>query len=188
MKHKTIRHIGTVLSLFFFAWLYPQGTIVFDAPFSPALNQNQNIAIYLPEGYNDNVDGSFPVLYYLHDLGENHTIINSLAPILDSLITNKQISPMIVVTPDGSAPTFGGSFWRNSVLNGNFQDYVLNDVVTFIESNFRARTTGADRAFAGQGMGGYGAVALGVENVSLFCATAGLAGYITSKIFDDLIP
>lgn len=156
--------------------LFSIGTVKFETVNSSALGTTKNVGIYLPEGY-FTCNKMYPVVYYLHDRGEDHTVVNSLAAVLDVLISAGKIVPMIVAVPEG-----GDNFFVNSSLNGNYADYIVNDVVTHVESTCRTRNGKQFRGLVGHGMGGFGAMHLAVTNDDVFSAVASHAGFLTDDV------
>ena len=76
---------------------------------------DRNIQVYLPEGYNPEDSTRYPVVYFLHGAFGDHTSGGSvLSSILNDLIDNPTISPMIIVKPDGSVEPWAGSCFTNS--------------------------------------------------------------------------
>ena len=90
--------------IFFFvipSYVFSQGTLTNIAFFSNSLETNRYVQIYLPEGYNPGDSTRYPVIYLLHGASGNHNSFPWLKNILDTLIGNNYISPVIVVKPDG---------------------------------------------------------------------------------------
>lgn len=155
---------------------YAQGTVVDTSFFSVSLGEMRNVDIYLPEGYDPGGSAQYPVFYFLHGAGGNNNSYSEMFPILDSLIGNGVASPFIVVKPDGSAPPYWGSFYTNSALYGDFEDYIVYDLVDFIDSNFNTIANRYKRCLVGHSMGGYGSMKLALSHPDIFCAVASHSG------------
>lgn len=156
-----------------------QGTLHDDIIFSQSLGLDRSIGIYLPEGYDPAGEVRYPVVYFLHGAlngysgyWTNFQMKNSL----DNLIGSGQIEPVIVVTPDGLIGPYAGSYWTNSELYGAFEDFVLQDVVTYMDSNYRTLPTRVFRSIQGLSMGGYGAMKIGLKHPEVFRALASHSG------------
>jgi enterochelin esterase-like enzyme len=118
----------------------------------------QKVVVYLPKNY-DNSNKNYPVLYYLPGFtspikeflfGEYSGF--ELQKVADSLIERELINEMIIVLVDGN--TFlGGSFYVNSPINGNWEDYIVNDVVHYIDRKYKTKPSPNSRAIAGNSMG-----------------------------------
>lgn len=169
-------------------------------------NTNERkVQIYTPEGYGDDASRTYPVVYLLHGLpfseaaytdlttwdpwiaiGENWPFqvypdfpSEGFREWIDKLIDNGTIDPMIIVMPNaGSEAGYYFSFYTNSVLNGNFEDFIVQDVVTFIDSNFNTRAEASGRAVIGHSQGGYAAFKLGLLHPDVFGAVASHSGLL----------
>jgi hypothetical protein len=145
--------------------------------------------IYLPDGYDDpaNANTNYPVFYWLPGFGGfNETRSDGNRFILDQLIELGQIIPMILVAPDGSlidsnteidkpvgSPfLYGNSWYVNSELNGAFESYIIDELVPFIDNNFRTIADRNFRGISGHSMGGYGASILGIKHPETFVGFA----------------
>jgi S-formylglutathione hydrolase FrmB len=88
---------------------------------------------------------------------------------MDSLIHEGLSKEMIVVTPNADNP-FDGGFYRNSVVTGNWEDYIYKDLVSFIDNRYRTIRSRSGRGIAGHSMGGYGALWIGMRHPEVFSA------------------
>ena len=146
----------------FFQNTNAQQYIKIDASFySPVLDEVKMIDIYLPGDYYVNPEQEYACIYYLHSGGDNQNSGNTDALYYynfhneDTTISSP---PAIFVCPDGSCGPYAGSMWANSELYGPFEDYFMQDVIGFVESNFRAIPEKNFRSLVGWSMGGCGAV------------------------------
>ncbi len=152
-------------------------------------------SVYLPPSYDEG--GEFPVIYMLHGaLGTHRNYIQNpgwigdfppggIEGVLDRLITNGEMEPVIVVMPNGDS-IYGGSWYTNSILNGNYEDYIVTDLVDFIDSNYRTVSERNGRTIAGYSMGGYGAFKLAMKHPDVYCAAASSAGPINFDVVIDV--
>lgn len=179
---------------------------------------NRIISIYLPPQYYKEIDKRFPVVYVLHGYdghAGNWLVMPDLDLIswqpvkilmksignglhidqiptykmLDQLIKNRKIPPIILVQPDASlhlkvngglkgldgARSTKGSFYVNSPFSGNYSDYIVHDVINYIDSNFRSISDPSHRVLIGGSMGGYGALYIGYQYSHLFSAIGALS-------------
>lgn len=149
----------------------------------------RKVSIYLPPGYNENGDRNYPVVYMLSDMnGTNEDWFHLggnqlLSEVLDKSIRSGTIEPMIFVFPDGKNK-FGGGWYTNSEVSGNWEDFVVNDLVTYIDKNFKTLPFAMSRGIAGKGMGGYGALKLATKNAGVFGAVYALNALVD---FETLI-
>ncbi|MFC2129970.1 alpha/beta hydrolase-fold protein [Bacteroidota bacterium] len=167
--------------------LFSQGTLEELSFYSNSLEADRSFNIYLPEGYNSNQE-DYPVIYFLHGLGCDHNTYTGSTTIFDYMISIGSIEPVIVVFPDGSVEPYGGSFYTNSLLYGNFEDYIVYDLVDYIDENFRTKQDKNKRCIIGHSMGGYGAMKLAIKHVELFAAVSALSGPLDLNSFEDRIP
>jgi S-formylglutathione hydrolase FrmB len=170
------------------ALLWGQGTILDDSFFSSSLGTQRNVTLYLPSGYFDSTSIYYPTVYFLHGFGGNNTSYSEMYPVLDSLIENEIICPMIVVKPDGSSVPYIGSYYTNSVLNGDYEDYIIDDLITYIDANYRTLSDERYRGISGHSMGGYGTMKLAMKHSDKFSSLTAHSGPIKFDRLPDLIP
>ncbi|MDX1501367.1 MAG: alpha/beta fold hydrolase [Thermoanaerobaculia bacterium] len=130
----------------------------------------QGAAIYLPSGYALETARRYPVVYLLHGIFDSHSTwldYHRLPSLLDDLISTGEIPELIVVMPDGGN-RYGGGFYRNSPVTGNWADFVAGDLVAFVDAGYRTLARREGRAVAGHSMGGYGALHLGMTRPDVF--------------------
>ena len=176
--------------------VHAEGKVIVDSIYATSLEGNllgdpvkRAMNIYLPPGY-DTTTRNYPVIYLMHTGGGNERFYshNEFPPMLestgmftkpqdfpakgfawliDSLIDVGDIGPMIIVMPDINT-SYGGSFCINSALNGNYEDYVVDDIVPYIDSKYRTLVNNNCRAIAGHCMGGFGAMYLAMRHPGVF--------------------
>ncbi|MEW7008397.1 alpha/beta hydrolase [Lentilitoribacter sp. EG35] len=144
---------------------------------APALTGNllktpdiQNVAVYLPPGYDKNLEQNYAVIYLLHGIFDDRGVWSEnykVPEILDRLISTGKIPELIVVMPDGGNK-YGGGYYRNSSVSGHWADYIADDLVSFIDENFRTLAKVDSRAIIGHSMGGYGALNLAMTQPGVF--------------------
>jgi S-formylglutathione hydrolase FrmB len=164
-----------------------QGTVQNISFFSPSLGEERYLQVYLPNGYDPNDTTRYPVLYFLHGAGGNQTSYPFLIQVLDTLISDGTIKPVIVVKPDGRDSLFGSSFYTNSILYGNFEDYIVYDLVSFIDSSFHTHTDRLHRSIMGHSMGAYGAMKLALKHPDIFSAVASHSGGLDFTHYTDAV-
>ncbi len=77
------------------------------------------------------------------------------------------IPEMIVVEPDGTTK-YGGGFYVNSPVTGDYEDYLTSELVPFIDANYRTLPVASARGISGFSMGGYGALTQGMRHPDVF--------------------
>ena len=131
----------------------------------------RRLTIYLPPGY-DNSKQRYPVIYYLHGFLSNDSLMMAwfhFNDLMDTAIFRGNIQPMILVLPD-SDDNFGGSFYTNSSLTGNWADYIAKDIVDYIDKKYLTIPDRNSRGLTGHSMGGYGALKIGMLYPEVFGA------------------
>jgi S-formylglutathione hydrolase FrmB len=83
------------------------------------------------------------------------------------------------VAPNGKN-AFLGSFYTNTPVTGNWEDYILRDVIGYIDANYRTLARPESRGIAGHSMGGYGALVLGMRHPETFSALYALSPCCTT--------
>jgi enterochelin esterase-like enzyme len=158
--------------------------------------------VYTPPGYSK--DKKYPVLYLLHGIGGNEReewAKGGVAhAILDNLIADKKIEPMILVLPNGNATTnrtgaadAGGSGGRRGFgdLTGwgkPFENDLIRDIIPFIESHYSVKTDRESRALAGLSMGGGQSLNIGLANLNTFAWVGGFSSAPNTKPASELVP
>jgi enterochelin esterase-like enzyme len=136
---------------------------------SASLNQDRRMHIYTPPGY-DLSGESYPVLYLLHGGGDNDdswSTVGRAGFILDNLLAQGKVKPMVVVMPAGHVPGAGLSMGASPDAD-KFSADLLRDVIPYVEKNLRVRADAANRAIAGLSMGGVQTLNIGLNNLDQF--------------------
>ncbi len=142
-----------------------RGTVSHPWYDSEILGINRRLTVYTPYGY-ENSKTKYPVLYLLHGAGGDEEAWSSMgrtAQILDNLIAKGLAEPMIVVMPNGNpgqqaAQTLGlpttEKDWRAPENRNLYVKSLVEEIVPFIEKNYRTVAKKSHRAIAGLSMGG----------------------------------
>lgn len=138
----------------------PHGDVRTKYYYSTTTNSWRKMYIYAPAGYDINTDEKYPVLYIMHGGGEDargwiqqgRTDI-----IMDNLIAGNKAEPMLVVSFDANVGGYDG-----------IEKEIMENVVPFIESNYRVYTTPDKRALAGLSMGGIFTLYAGIPRTDIF--------------------
>lgn len=154
-KSNAILHkaVFFIFVLFHCLHLEAQGEVFQGSIDSEILNDKVSYQVYLPDNYDFSLT-SFPILYLLHGHGGSERDWfepqwGNMNEILDSLIVNGKIPPMVAVTVD-----VGNSWYVDSKLK--MESFYLNEFIPHIEKTYRVNDE--DRLIAGDSMGGYGAL------------------------------
>ena len=141
-----------------------EGNLEGDSP-------DRDATVYLPPSYAGSPMRRYPVLYLLHGYGGKQdtftTRLASLAESQDRLATAQGFSEFIVVTP--SAYTLHkGSMYSASPTTGDWEKFVAEDLVAYMDGHYRTLATRMSRGLAGHSMGGYGALRIGMKRPDVF--------------------
>lgn len=156
--------------------------------YSKSLKKDRKVEVFLPVDYNQNESVRYPVIYFLHGTRQNSFSEGNLLYIARKLISNKTISPVIIVKPDGSCPVWESSYFANSALNGNFEDYIVNDLVEFIDSAFSTIELRDKRAIMGYSAGGSDAMRIALKHPDIFCGVVSHSGRLNMGSHSLYIP
>jgi len=132
------------------------------------------VLITLPPSYYDEGDRRYPVVYYLHGHSEGAGAIWRNRNYVRRAMESGAIPEMIVVEPDGST-RFGGGFYAKLPGLRNHADYLTEELVPFIDANYRTIAAAQARGLAGFSMGGFGALYNGLRRPDVFGAVFAFA-------------
>lgn len=130
----------------------------------------QGAAIYLPPSYDLEPSRRYPVVYLLHGIFDEYGVWLDrfgVPSILDRLIASSEIPELLVVMPNGGN-RYGGGFYRDSPVSGNWGSYIASDLVEFVDTEFRTLADRRARAVVGHSMGGYGAIHLAMTRSDVY--------------------
>ena len=146
----------------------PHGALSAVTYYSTTLGAFRRMHVYTPPGYTTNT-AKYPVFYLLHGAGDSDDSWSSVGRanvILDNLIADKKARPMIVVMPAGHTRRTAGIGGRTGTEE--FVKDFNDDVMPYIEKNFRVLTDRANTAIAGLSMGGNHALYVGIPRLDRF--------------------
>src|ERR1035438_6764434 len=132
------------------------------------------VPIFLPDQATNGA--RLPVIYYLPGYGNSadNLIRNSNVWLKLTQQIADEITPMVFVVADGKT-RWGGSQFLNSPAQGNYEDFVCDEIVRAVELLHPAPTNGVRRIIAGHSSGGFGALRLGSSHQNLFDAIIALS-------------
>ncbi|MCU0913895.1 MAG: alpha/beta hydrolase-fold protein [Planctomycetes bacterium] len=155
----------------------PHGVVRQHTYRSQSLGRLRELAVYTPPGYDRQTDTRYPTLYLQHGSGDNQAtwVTHGKAHwILDNLIAQGRARPMVVVMMDGHAAIGGGSGGRQENTTAFGRD-LLEDVLPFVEANYRVKADVGSRAIAGLSMGGGQSLTIGLNHLDRFAWVAGFS-------------
>lgn len=134
---------------------------------------NRRVSVYLPPNYDASTQ-RYPVIYYLHGFMGKDNIFPQMQKILDEGIARQKIKPFIFVQAD-QYTLFEGSFYSNSSLTGNWDEFESKELVEYLDKNYRTLPNRESRGIAGHSMGGYGAFKIGMLHHEVFSSIYALS-------------
>lgn len=134
----------------------------------------RDIIVYTPENYKSSSSSGYPVIFFLPAFGnDSYSAIKhdpfslSIYERLEKQISDKTCGDMIIVVVN-CFNRLGGSQYINSTVIGRYEDYIVKEIVPFIDYNYNV----SKRAVLGKSSGGYGALSLGMHHPQSFSAIA----------------
>lgn len=134
---------------------------------------NRKVSVYLPPNYDASTQ-RYPVIHYLHGYMGKDNIFPQMQKILDEGIVRQKIKPFIFVQAD-QYTLFEGSFYSNSLLTGNWDEFESKELVEYLDKNYRTLPNRESRGIAGHSMGGYGAFKIGMLHPEVFSSIYALS-------------
>jgi len=161
--------------------------------------QAEDYYVYTPPGYDPAAGKRFPVLYLLHGwsaLADIWARAGKANLILDNLIAQGRVEPMIAVMPMGygdfSFVAGGIGQWDDEAKIGRnlglFSAALLSEIMPQVEAGYRASARREDRAIAGVSMGGGESLVIGLNHPEVFAWIGGFSSAVTYKQFDGVFP
>jgi enterochelin esterase-like enzyme len=141
-----------------------EGNLEGDSP-------DREVTVYLPPTYASDQMRRYPVIYLLHGYGGRDdtftTRLASLRESADRLAVAQGFSSAIVVTPNAFT-LHKGSMYSSSPTIGDWERFVADDLVAYMDSHYRTLPDRKSRGLAGHSMGGYGALRIGMKRPDVF--------------------
>jgi len=166
----------------------PHGNVVQILFPSKSTNTSRRAFVYTPPGYDKDTKTKYPVLYLQHGWGEDETAWSNQGRanlIMDNLIASGKIKPFIIVMTYGMI---------NDVKMGQmasfkvepFQTVLCEELIPYVDANFRTIADQPHRAMAGLSMGGMETKTITLARTDVFSHWALLSGgtYAPSDIKD----
>jgi hypothetical protein len=167
----------------------PHGNVLIRNYFAKSINSWRRIFVYTPPDYEKNATARYPVLYLQHGGGEDERVwieMGRTNVILDNLLAEGKVKSMIVVMETsylpggfgapagagrGAAPGAGpgrgfGGFGGPG--GGPYGQLMVNDLIPWVDRNFRTLTDKDHRAMAGLSMGGMQTASVTMANLDKF--------------------
>jgi S-formylglutathione hydrolase FrmB len=129
----------------------------------------RKLALYLPAGYEGTAQ-RYPVIYYLASpIGkfDEDFYRGQVRGLLDRAMAAGEVGKVIFVAVDMATP-LGCPWYVNSPVTGNWEDFMVRELVPYVDANFRTLASRDSRGIAGDFMGGYGAIRFGMTHPEVF--------------------
>jgi S-formylglutathione hydrolase FrmB len=178
-------------------------------------NPDRMVSIYLPPSYDKSPDRRYAVLYLLHGIGDTDETWTkpwnekndgywAIQNAMNKGVAEGKFGEMIVVMPDNKTNWFG-SFYVNSSVTGNWEDFNAKELVKYVDGKYRTIAKAENRGILGHSMGGYGAITLAMKHPEVFSVAYGMnpavidwggdltiaspsfAFVLSAKSYDDLL-
>lgn len=137
---------------------------------------DRNVIVYLPPSYASDATRHYPVVYLLHGYGLQvdrwmrlFNIENGLNSAMTGAGNGPQAREMIIVNPDAYT-IYDGSFYSSSAATGDWESFIAEDLVKYIDSHYRTIPNRESRGLGGHSMGGYGTLRIGLKRADVFGA------------------
>lgn len=160
---------------------------------STLLQKDISYSIYLPDGYDQEGDMEYPVVYLLNGFTGDETDWThkaTMQPIVDNLVASHKIKKMVIVMPDGDDRLY----MNKEDGTYPFEDMLIKEFVPYIERTYKIKKDRTSRSISGLSMGGAGALRLALKYHTLFGACAAYSSALftekeviqmDSKFFED---
>ena len=161
-----------------------QSRIDCNAIKSRILRDTVHYCVLLPPVYDSAPAKRYPVLYFLHGLGENEQTLFKTGGwnLIEDLRQQQKIGNFLIVTPEARA-----SFYVNSA-DGKvlYSDFFLQEFIPYIEAKYRIQRERKARAVAGISMGGYGALRFAFAYPNMFSAVSAQSAALMTESPQEL--
>jgi len=194
-----------ILTLILFGTVFGQESpsrVVLRQVYSGSLAENKNVNIYLPAGYDESTE-RYPVVYFLRNHEEEWfnggfpgRVGTALKEVADDLMDFGLIGKMILVAPNtgsiaGGYAGLGVNMLRpdlapaTGIGTGRFEDYIITDLVKFMDRSYRTIADRNHRGIDGFSYGGYSSIMLAMRNPGIFSSAGSYDGTVMWLHLDD---
>jgi len=142
---------------------------------------DRHVTVYLPPSYRTQLNRRYPVVYMLHGFTDSdakwfggHGGWMNLKAVADESMSSGASKEMILVVPNANN-AFHGSFYSSSVTIGDWENFVAQDLVNYIDQHYRTIAKPESRGLAGHSMGGYGTMRIGLAHSDVFSSIYALS-------------
>ena len=142
---------------------------------------DRDVTVYLPPSYQKSPKRRYPVVYLLHGftdsdekwMGFKKHFIN-VPEVADKALAAGASQEMIVVMPNAYT-RFAGSMYSSSAVIGDWEGFVANELVAYVDGHYRTLAKPESRGLAGHSMGGYGTLRIAMKRPGVFSSVYALS-------------
>ena len=151
----------------------PHGTLHHHLYDSSTTGGPRNAIVYTPPGYDSTSSEKYPLLVLCHGFGDDQTAwseVGRMHQIVDNLISQGQIEPLVIVMPYGH-PVSLVNRWTEDYGASNSEAMVrdvVQDLLPMVSQHYRVTDAAKHRAIAGLSMGGGHAIEAGMRHPEVF--------------------
>ena len=162
-----------VLAIYLLAFVpvaHAQGRAECSVIKSEILGRSVRYCAFLPASFDQDKTKKYPVLYYLHGMGDNEQSLLNLGgwDMIEELRRQGKAGDFIVLAPAG-----GHGFYINSADGKlRYEDFLMKEFIPQLEKKYRGEGTRASRGITGISMGGYGSLRLAFKYPNEFAAVS----------------
>jgi S-formylglutathione hydrolase FrmB len=148
--------------------------IEFNSFDSKCLGSPERYSVFLPPSFSKNPSQTYPVIYFLHGLINDETSwtverYGQIQNTLEQMILSGKLPEFIMIHPRGD-----NSFYCNYIDGSKrYEDLIAQELIDYMEANYRAKKGRENRAIAGTSMGGYGALKIAMKYPDRYAAVVG---------------
>lgn len=167
----------------------PHGKVSYHFYESEIVGEDRSFIVYTPPGY-DESDKCYPVFYLVSgttDTEETFFKVGKANFILDNLISEGKAKPMIIVMPYGNmrVGTPRPHTPEAALMYDRFTEVLMQEILPYIESNYRTKKDRSNRAIAGFSRGGGQSLFTGFKHIDAFAHIGSYSAYLTPEVFEN---
>ena len=157
----------------------PDNHVEYGSLQSAALGKELKFAIQYPPSYKADSKHLYPVLYFLHGMFGNEREFErrGVAAAINKMREEGKIGEFVIVSPAGE-----NSFYLNAKNGARYEDAIIQDLIPYIEKNYRVMNTRSGRAIQGISMGGWGALLLAFKHPEMFATVTTHSAALFSEL------
>ena len=147
--------------------------------------------VYVPPGYDDEPDRRYPTVYVIQgltgqlDMWRNRPRSAGTSPSWPTRCSPRGDAPPAIVVWVDCWTSLGGSQFLDSPGTGRYHTYLCDEIVPWVDANYRTLADRDHRGIKGKSSGGYGAMVTPMLRPDLL---GGLATHAGDALFEVVLP